>query len=98
MEVDLEDLIIEKDDIDIDDLEEENIYVEETENIEEVLVDKMPYNKWSAEVDRQIGLLTNYTETIETIGFENEFWDWWREGGNPEEIALSSTLVYLGLV
>ena len=78
-------------DYDLEDILEEDIVDTEVESyaavIEEAVISPT-YNQWSNEVSRNIELLTGYSESIETVGFEHWFYFWWKEGMSPEDAAL----------
>lgn len=80
---DLESLL--EHDTDIEDIEEE-IYLDEETSTEEIK--PLRYNEWAAVANCEIELLTDFMETIETVGFYNQWEDWYKEGVSPRDAAI----------
>jgi len=75
-------------DTDEDEIDEESAGEEPelTESVEEV-VEKPPFSLWSHQVANHLEEMTNFAETIETVGFFDWWEEFWREGLSPEEAA-----------
>jgi hypothetical protein len=49
--------------------------------------ESLPFNEWCQKVSTYISLLTDHAESIETVGWDHWWYDWWKDGLSAESAA-----------